>query len=210
MTMRQMLLGLAHAPAPTFENFVAGRNQAAVAALRMLGTAAATDRCVYLWGEAGSGRSHLLAAWRASRAGCTTSHAIDDVQGLDEAAQIALFNLYNRARAGEAWLLVAGNQPPTQLALRDDLKSRLAWGLGFEILPLTDGEKRTALTQHAQQLGMGLSPEILDYLLTRARRDMPSLIALVEALDRFSLETKRAITTPLLRELLNQNQSLPL
>lgn len=210
MTMRQMLLGLTQAPPQTFDNFVAGRNQAAVAAVRMLGTAAASDRCVYLWGEAGSGRSHLLAAWRTSRAGYTTSHAIDDVQGLDEAAQIALFNLYNHARAGEAWLLVAGNQPAAQLALRDDLKSRLAWGLGFEILPLTDDEKRAALTRHAQQLGMGLSPEILDYLLTRARRDMPSLIALVEALDRFSLETKRPITTPLVRELLNQNQSLPL
>lgn len=210
MTMRQMLLGLAQAPPPTFDNFVTGRNQAAVAAVRMLGTAAVGDRCVYLWGEAGSGRSHLLAAWRASRAGCATSHAIDDVQGLDETAQIAVFKLYNHARAGEAWLLVAGNQPPAQLALRDDLKSRLAWGLGFEILPLTDDEKRAALAQHAQQLGMRLSPEILDYLLTRARRDMPSLIALVEALDRFSLETKRAITTPLLRELINQNQSLPL
>ncbi len=210
MTMRQMLLGLAQAPTPTFENFVAGRNQAAVAAVHMLGTAAATDRCIYLWGEAGSGRSHLLTAWRACRAGDAICHAIDDVQGLDEAAQIALFNLYNRARAGEAWLLVAGNQPPAQLALRDDLKSRLAWGLGFEILPLTDDEKRAALAQHARQLGMGLSPENLDYLLTRARRDMPSLIALVDALDHYSLETKRAITTPLLRELLNQNQTLPL
>ena len=210
MTMRQMLLGLKQAPPQTFDNFVAGRNQAALAALRLLGTAAASDRCVYLWGAAGSGRSHLLAAWRASRAGNANCHAIDDVQGLDEAAQIALFNLYNRARAGEAWLLVAGHQPPTQLDLRDDLRSRLAWGLGFEILPLTDDEKRAALTRHAQQLGMGVSPEILDYLLTRARRDMPSLIALVEALDRFSLETKRPVTTPLLRELLNQNQTLPL
>ena len=210
MTMRQMLLGLAQAPPPSFENFVAGRNQAALAALRTLGTATASDRCIYLWGERGSGRSHLLGAWQASRGGCADSHAVDDVQTLDEAAQIALFNLYNRARAGEAWLLVAGNQPPAQLALRDDLRSRLAWGLGFEILPLTDDEKRAALARHAQQLGMGMSPEILDYLLTRARRDMPSLIATVEALDRYSLETKRAITTPLVRELLNQNHSLPL
>ena len=208
--MRQMVLGLSEAAPPTFNNFVPGRNAAALAALAALGTPASTDRCLYLWGEAGSGRSHLLAAWHARQADDNACFVIDDVDRLDEVAQIALFNLYNRARAGEAWLLVAGPCTPAQLALRDDVRSRLAWGLSFEILPLTDNEKRAALINRAREHGMQMAPEMLDYLLSRARRDMPSLIALIDALDLYSLETKRPVTLPLVRELLNQNQTLPL
>jgi DnaA family protein len=210
MNMRQMVLGLSEGAPPTFDNFVPGRNAAALAALAALGTPAAADRCLYLWGEPGSGRSHLLTAWRTRHAGAGHCHAIDDVERLDAAAQIALFNLYNRARAGDAWLLVAGPCAPAQLTLRDDVKSRLSWGLSFEILPLTDDEKRAALSNRAREHGMPMTPEMLDYLLSRARRDMPSLIALIDALDMFSLETKRPLTLPLVRELLNQNQTLPL
>jgi DnaA family protein len=206
--MRQMLLALVEPPPPTFDNFVTGRNGAALAALRNLGMADAKERCIYLWGEAGSGRSHLLAAWQAT-AKPGACHAVDGVETLDDAEQIALFNLYNSARAGECSLLVAGNLPPSQLALRDDLKSRLAWGLGFEIFALSDDEKRAALKTRAAARGMRLTDEMLDYLMSRARRDMPTLIALIDALDRHSLETRRTVTLPLLRELLSQNRPLP-
>lgn len=208
MTMRQMVLALSAAPPQTFANFVPGRNGAALAALEALGTPRSEERCIYLWGEPGSGRSHLLAAWQAAHAGEPRCQVVDDVDSLDETAQIAMFSLYNRARAGAAWLLVAGNAAPASLALREDLKSRLAWGLAFEILPLTDQEKRGALAARAAASGIRLTPEMLDYLLSRTRRDMSSLIAQIDALDRHSLETKRAITLPLLREILNQNQSL--
>lgn len=210
--MRQLLLGLIEAPPPTFDNFVTGRNGPALAALHVLGGAGATEPCLYIWGAAGSGRSHLLAAWSARMRsdGAREFHAIDDVDTLADDAQGALFTLYNRARDGAASLLVAGSCPPAQLDLRDDLKSRLAWGLSFEIRALSDDEKRAALIERAAGLGMLLTPEMCDYLFARARRDMPSLIALVDALDRHSLETRRAVTLPLLRELLNQNHNLPL
>lgn len=210
MNSGQMLLELTAAPLPTFDNFVPGRNAAALAVLRALGSPAASDRCVYLWGVPGSGRSHLLAAWQAVQATNPGCHVVDDVGTLGESAQSDLFNRYNHARDGHAWLLVAGDRPPTQLLLRDDVRSRLAWGLTFEIMPLTDDEKHAALTQRASERGMRINGEMLDYLMTRSRRDMTSLIALLEALDRLSLQTKRPLTVPLLRELLTQNQSLPL
>ena len=212
MTMRQLLLGLIEAPPPTFDNFVTGRNGPALAALHALGGAGLTEPCVYIWGVAGSGRSHLLAAWsaRMRRDGAREFHAIDDADALADDAQGALFTLYNRAREGAATLLVAGSHSPAQLDLRDDLKSRLAWGLSFEIRALSDDEKRAALIERAAGLGMLLTLEMCDYLFARARRDMPSLIALVDALDRHSLETRRPVTLPLLRELLNQNHNLPL
>ena len=58
------------------------------------------------------------------------------------------------------------------------------------------------LADHAASRGLPLPREVCDYLLTRARRDMPSLLAAVDALDRYSLETRRPVTVPLARELL--------
>lgn len=208
--MRQMPLALIDAPPPSFGNFIAGRNAALLACLADFGGNVLVDRCLYLWGETGSGRSHLLKAWQARHASSPLHSVCDDVESLDDTAQIELFNRYEAARAGEGWLLVAGSAAPRALALRDDLRSRLAWGLAFEVLPLSDDEKSAALAHHAAALGMTLGEDLRGYLLSRARRDMPGLIALIDALNAYSLEAKRPVTMPLLRDLLNQNQTLPL
>ena len=150
--MAQLLLELASPPAPSFDNFVAGSNESVLHALRSFGTAASDDRCLYLWGTAGSGRTHLLAAWQHARGGAASVH--DDVEMLDDAAQIVLFNRINAARAGEGHVLVAGPCTPALLPVRSDLKSRLAWGLALEVLPLTDAEKEAALKQQASARGM--------------------------------------------------------
>lgn len=206
--MAQLLLELASPPAPTFDNFVAGSNEAVLHALRSFGTAVSNDRCLYLWGTAGSGRTHLLAAWQNARGNAVSVH--DDVEMLDDTAQVALFNRINVARAGEGHVLVAGPCTPSLLPVRSDLKSRLAWGLALEVLPLTDAEKEAALKQQAAARGMALNTDVLAYLMTHVRRDMTTLAGLIDALDRHSLETKRAITLPLVRDLLAQNRTLDL
>lgn len=220
--MAQLLLELAAPPQPALDNFVTGAdggNAAALAALRVFGTAASPDRCLYLWGARGSGRSHLLAAWRRMReasallenqAAGGTWITQDDVETLDQAAQIVLFNRINTARDGHGYVLAAGRTAPAQLPLRDDLISRLAWGLTFEIIALSDDDKRAALLRHADARSMTLSSDVLAYLMTHVRRDMPTLAGIVDALDRFSLETKRPVTLPLVRELLAQNRTLDL
>jgi DnaA-homolog protein len=128
--------------------------------------------------------------------------AIDDVDRLGEAGQGALFSLYNRLRESGGVVVAAGPVPPAQLRLRADVVTRLAWGLTFEVHALSDAEKAHALADHAAHRGFGLPPDVFQYLLTHAARDMRTLVALVESLDRYSLETKRAVTVPLLRELL--------
>ena len=212
--MPQLLLELAPPPAPSFANFMAGVNAAAVAALRVFGTPDADDRVMYLWGSTGSGRSHLLAAWLGARSSAPdplVTHTIaDDVESLDDDAQIKLFNRINDARAGTGYVLAAGTAQPRNLALRPDLKSRLAWGLAFEIRTLTDHDKRAALLHQATARGMSMNSELLDYLMTYVRRDMPTLTGIVDALDRYSLETKRPVTLPLVRELLAQTRTLDL
>jgi DnaA family protein len=194
---RQLALPIQSPPAPSLENFVPGSNGELLARLRELAAGRCPDAVIYLWGAPGSGRSHLLKA--SARTGLTLA---DDVEQLDGAAQIALFNAINEARDAGGTVLAAGNAPPAQLTLREDLRSRLGWGLVYEVKPLTDAEKAVYLHAEAARRDLRLSDEVVWYLLTHVRRDMPSLVALLDHLDRASLEQRRAVTLPLVREAL--------
>jgi DnaA-homolog protein len=207
--MRQLLLDFTRAPAPTFENFVPGRNAEPLAAVRAA-LAGIPERVLYLWGETGAGKSHLLRAYAESRAGARYVRGedylgteaggvlvLDDVERLAEARQVALFNAFNE-RAFEL-MVVSAHAAPKDVALRRDLATRLATGLTYRVLALSDEEKNAALGAHARARGFALSAEVASYLLAHARRDMPSLIQALDALDRYSLETGRPITVPLLK-----------
>lgn len=195
--MRQLLLDFTRAPAPTFDNFVTGRNAELVQALHAAVRGEAREPVLYVWGEAGAGKSHLARAFAGAAAGNPRVRVIDDVDRLDEAAQAALFNDFIE-RAFDL-LLVTAQAAPAHVAFRRDLASRLATGVTFRVLPLTDEEKRDALAAHARTRGFGLSEEVSAYLLTHARRDMGSLMATLDAIDRYSLETGRPVTVPLLK-----------
>jgi DnaA family protein len=195
----QFVLDLAPPAEPDFDNFVAGPNAEALAAVKAL--AAGKEPILYLWGEPGSGRTHLLRA--AARANPALV-AADDVERLDPAAQQRLFIAINAARQGEAPVLAAGSQPPAQLALREDLRTRLAWGLVYQLKPLSDAEKALHLRAEAARRGLRLPDEVVGYLLTRLPRDLPSLNSVLDAVDRYSLAAKRPVTLPLVREALER------
>ena len=219
--MKQLVLDIARPPEPTLDNFVSGRNEELVAALYATAHGASSEQFIYMWGAPGSGRSHLLrAAVAAARAAGKPATffesgarefdapddafcAVDDVHQLDPQAQIALFNLHNRIKAGNGTLLASGNAAPPQLALRADLMTRLGAGLVYRVHGLNEEEKVAALRRHAQARGFELSSEVVGYLLRHVQRDLPSLLALLDALDRYWLASRRAITLPRLRELLN-------
>ncbi|HSG75333.1 MAG TPA: DnaA/Hda family protein [Burkholderiales bacterium] len=194
---RQLALPLSAPPVPTLENFVPGANGELLERLRELAAGRLREAVIYLWGAAGCGRSHLLAA--SARPGVTLA---DDVEALDAAGQQGLFNAINRAREDGGTVLAAGAAPPAQLALREDLRSRLGWGLVYEVKPLTDAERAVYLRAEAARRGLRLADEVVWYLLTHVKRDMPSLRALLEQLDRASLEQRRPVTLPLVREAL--------
>lgn len=219
--MKQLLLEISPVFAPTLDNFVAGRNAELMQALRHLLAGSARERAIYLWGEAGSGRSHLLrglvAAAREAdlpallvaagdaipvQPGAGMLVAVDDVDQLDAGEQIALFNLYNDLREEAGIFVASGPCPPAQLAVRADLATRLGWGLVYQVQGLNDVEKAQALQAHARARGFVLPQEVLDYLLRHWRRDLPSLMAVLDALDRYTLEQQRPVTVPLLRQLL--------
>jgi DnaA-homolog protein len=195
--MRQLALGISPPPEPSLDNFVPGQNAELLARLRELKAGGLAENIVYLWGEPGSGRSHLLHA--CARPGLDVA---DDVDSLDEKEQIGLFNRINEARETGGAVLAAGSAPPAQLALREDLKSRLAWGLVYQVKPLTDADRAFYLAAEAERRGMRLADDLVAYLLARVRRDLKSLGTILDALDRASLEQKRRLTLPLVREVL--------
>ena len=215
--MRQLILDLLPEAPPSLDNYVVGGNGEALTGLAAWLAADNRESSLLLWGEAGAGKTHLLRA-------CATTYcdagadpdlaqlgdadaaravlAVDNVEALSERGQIALFNCFNRQRAAGGRLLSAAGRPPLLLTLREDLRTRLGSGLIYRLLALTDDEKIAALATQATARGLRLPPEALDYLLARAPRDMRSLSAFLAALDRYSLEHKRPITVPLLREVL--------
>lgn len=200
--MRQLPLEISPPAEPGFDNFVAGENVEALARVRELALGTLREAIVYLWGEAGSGRTHLLRA--AARANASLVIA-DDVQALDAEAQQQLFSAINAARDGSAAVLAAGPAAPARLDLREDLRSRLAWGLVYQLKPLAEAEKRRHLQAEARRRGLSLSDEIAAYLLARVPRDMATLSALLDALDRASLTRKRPLTLSLVREVLGSS-----
>ena len=199
--MQQLPLGISPAAEPAFDNFVAGRNAEALARVRELAEGTLAERIVYVWGSAGSGRTHLLSA--AARRNPSLV-VVDDVQLLDDAGQRALFVAINDSRDAGPGVLVAADKPPAQLTLREDLRTRLAWGLVYELVPLGDEDKARHLKAVAATRGLQLSDDIVAYLLTRLPRDMRSLQSIMEVLDQYSLMRKRPLTLPLVREALSQ------
>jgi DnaA family protein len=217
--MRQIPLAIGVEPARRFDNFHPGANAPAIEHLRALAPQAAP---VYLWGPSGSGKTHLLRALverfqaQGAHAGWFSAAdpapwafdeswaliAIDDCDRLDADQQHAGFALFVEAATHGVPVAAAGRVPPVDLAVREDLRTRLGWGHVFAIQPLAEPEVRATLRREADRRGVFLSDDVMDFLLTRFARDLKHLMAQLERLDEFSLATKRMITVPLLKQML--------
>ncbi len=226
--IQQFVLDLGRPDPPTFDNFVAGDNREPVAALRALADGTSRESGVLVWGAIGAGKSHLL---RAAAAAATSTRpvadcchprelpdptllpadalvVVDAVDTADADEQGRLFTLLNTLTLRGGQWIAAASAPPATLELREDLRTRLALGLVFEIVPLTDAGKSAALGAYARERGLRLSDDVVAYLLAHGRRDMPTLVATLAALDRHSLATRRAITVPMLRDWLQRDLKL--
>jgi DnaA family protein len=222
--MKQIPLALAPDTARTFETFVAGANTMALEHLRGLHASSAP---VYLWGPSGSGKTHLLQALaqRVQQQGglvgwfsaadpapwaLDESRALivfDGCEAFDADQQQAAFALFVDATARGIPIASAGRLPPVDLPLRDDLRTRLGWGHVLAIQPLSEAETRAALRREADRRGLFLSDDVMDYLLTRFARDLKHLMALLDRLDDYALAAKRAITVPLLKQMLAEGEA---
>jgi DnaA-homolog protein len=225
--LTQLLLDLRPNQPPSLDNFIVGENDELLSRLRMLAEPGCFD-ALYLWGASGCGKSHLLSGAASlalrkrpvlllagSRLAKTDFHAppgglliVDDVDSLDEDAQIALFRIFNTARLVGLGLLLAGQKPPVKLKLREDLRTRIGQTLIYAVHTLNDEQKAAALRRHALERGLKVDDGLVRYLLSHGRRDLPSLMAVLDHLDRATLERQRPATLPLLKEAL-QLQLVP-
>lgn len=224
--MRQLLLPMHEAAAPTLDSFVAGRNALAVAQLmELLQLHADGGRVppIYLWGPRGAGKTHLLRALAASLQATGAPVAclgadtplpwsaddrelivLDDCDRYDAARQHAAFALFVDAGTRGALIAAAGRVPPVDLPLRDDLRTRFGWGHVIALQPLADAEAAAVLGDELARRGIRLPPEVLRHLQAHHPRDLSSLKTLLDALEQYAVAHKRALTVPALKEALRE------
>jgi DnaA family protein len=212
-----------------FEAFEVGENGVALDLMRRAASEPA-QASLYLSGPLGSGRTHLLIATcaAANAAGRSAQYlplatlrtnvdasirafggsallAIDDVDAIagNGAAEHALFDLYNRCGAEGASLLFAASAPPAQMGIAlPDLVSRLGACTQIALKPLAEAERRALLRSRAAARGIEFDDAVLDWLFAREKRDLASLLGMLDRIDAASLAAQRRVTVPFLRNLL--------
>lgn len=208
----QIPLDLIEPEAPTLDNFVLGDNAELVAALRACQNGQG-PQFIYLWGPPGSGRSHLLRAvtptqrWRVPEFDEDVSlYTVDNIESLDPEDLERLFHLMNAVRSHPgARLVSAGSRPVGELDIRDDIKTRLSWGLVYRLNYLTEQQARSEFVRLAKSRGIEVTPEIEHWVAVYCPRDMRSLRRLLDQIDDFAMRRKRRVTVSLLHEWASSN-----
>lgn len=216
----------------TFEDFFPGANQEIVTHLQQC-VAGTGEQQIFLWGKLGQGKSHLLQACchqaqhhKLSSFYFDLAHAqlpdpsmliglddynivcFDNIESIagNTAWERAFFNFFNQQRDRDHKLIVSASSTPNALTIQlPDLKTRLNWGLTLKIQALTDSDRVAALIFKAYHMGFEIAPQAGRFLLTHYHRDLASLWALLEKLDRASLAAKRKLTIPFLKQILDED-----
>ncbi len=215
----------------TFDDFFPGSNGEIIAHLQK-SIAGNGERQIFLWGQSGLGKSHLLQAcchqaqsrqlssfyFALSSSGLPDPELLKGLDKFDVVCfdniehmagnriwELAFFNFFNLHRDQGHTLILSASCPPNEIAFQlPDLKTRLNWGLTLKIQPLSDNDKITALIFKANQMGFEISPQAGRFLLAHYDRDLSSLWSLLTKLDQASLAAKRKLTIPFLKQILNE------
>lgn len=227
--MKQIALDIGLATGPTLASFFSGPNETVLQHLALWvgdkSTAATRSPVpIYLWGGSGSGKTHLLKAVRevlreqGASVGWLDASVheppafneawaavlMDEVHLYTAVQQHAAFNWFVNAQTHQQGVLAAGELPPADLKLREDLRTRLGWGHVFALQVLSEPERRAVLRQEADARGIFLGDDVMDFMLTRFSRDLGSLMQLLDQLDGYALQTQRSITIPLIKAMLEE------
>ena len=231
--MRQLALDLSTAPAPDFSNFEVADNTLAWRAIQeALAREQGRELAVplLLWGATGSGKSHVLQAWRARewsagrRVGWLSQDMdseplafsedwsallFDGVDAWDETRQAVAFNWLASTQSmlpqARPSVIATAQHPPADWSCRADLRTRLAQGLVLELRPLSEQQRVAVLQRAAAARGLVLGEDVVGYMIKRFSRDLTSLMLLLEHMDAYALEHQRALTVPLIKSMLEHS-----
>lgn len=226
----QMTLGILLHEGYDFSLFLPGQNQETVDGLKQFSQGDG-EQFVYLWGQTGTGRTHLLQSVCNSATQCELACSylpiqhlkehgtkifdglesqdivcIDDIEPLmgDAQWEECLFHLFNKIRDNKHSLLVSGTKSPRQqTGVLPDLQSRLTWGMTYQLKSLEDDEKVVVLQNSADRRGFHLSDEVAQFIFNRSSRDFSSLFAVLDRLDEQSLQQKRKLTIPFVKSVMS-------
>ena len=201
----QLLLNLVEPEAPTLDNFRVGPNAELLAALRECKRGVG-PQFIYIWGPHGSGRSHLLRALTPTQRMRVPDfdehvllYTIDNVEKLDAEDLERLFFLMNEVRSHPLSRIVcAGAVRPNDLVLREDVKTRLMWGLAYQLRYLSADEAGDEFLRLARERGIEFDETQQRWIEARCPRDMPGLRHFLDAVDHWAVREHRRITTALL------------
>jgi DnaA-homolog protein len=213
-----------------FASFLPGENQELLTLFSAISKKQEVHR-LYLWGESGTGKTHLLqaACKQASESELQVAYlplkqlsefspemlhdlgaldlvCIDDIECVagEIEWQQGLVWLYNELRDNEHSMIISANVSATNIELEvDDLKSRLSWDQVLRIKEADDELKIEILKQKANARSFELSDEVIEFLIRRVDRDLGSLMELLDKIDHASLAAKRKITIPFVKELIS-------
>ncbi|OGT31613.1 MAG: DnaA regulatory inactivator Hda [Gammaproteobacteria bacterium RIFCSPHIGHO2_12_FULL_35_23] len=227
---QQLALELALKESTTFANYYCNAKNKQLAIILQEVARGRGEQFIYLWGPTGVGKTHLLQACchvadklRLSPIYLPFSNidilkpemlegletlplaCIDDIDKIagKPSWEEAFFYFFNRMRDSGKRLIIAGRVPPNELGIAlHDLASRLAWGIVFQIQPLSDEEKIQAILLRAKARGLEVPDSVVQYLIKHWPRDMSSLFEALEKLDEASLIAKRKLTVRFVKEIL--------
>jgi DnaA family protein len=227
--MQQFTLDVAVDIGPSLDNFLPVGNEAVHQHVKLWLVAKQRSPVpIYLWGASGTGKTHLLSAVqrdlqeRGEPFGYMDSQMteppsfnaawrvvlMDDVHRFTAVQQHAAFNWFVNSQTTGCSVFATGDVSPIGLLLRDDLRSRLGWGDIFALQALSDDAQQQVLRASASARGLALGDDVLTYMSTRFSRDLGNLMQWLDKLDQYALQTKRAITLPLLKQMLDNIDQL--
>ena len=223
--IRQTVIPIEHDDEHSLNQFYGDGNCVLVGELQALAAGSRNSGLIYMWGGAGSGKTHLLlgccqfarlndrraryvnlqqrdtAILTEERLDLVCLDAIECIAG-EQNREEQIFALYERCQAVKASMAVAGTAPLGSLEFSlPDLPSRLGRGGSYALADLTDREKQVAIQSRAKLRGMDVPDSVAEFMLSRYGRDVKSLFALLDRLDSESLQSQRRITIPFLKSL---------
>lgn len=201
---QQIPLDLGHREAFARDDFfVSSSNQDAIAWLDKWPDWPAP--ALVIAGPAGCGKTHLCHVLQ-KRAGDKV-HVIDDADRLmgDAKREEEIFHLYNRLSGEGGHMLLTGLTRPRdwKFAL-PDLKSRMLAAPLAEVGMPDDALMAVVLAKMFSDRQVFVPQEVVQFITTRIERSFAALRHLVDDIDRKAMAEKRAVTVPLVRDLMQE------